>query len=785
MQIRKDISLSGVPFLEQVILYITAAFILVAPFYKGLFNSNSFIFEGPIFNAIFISSIILLLIGLNIYFSKKYMGREMLIGLIIWLIPLCYIFSFGYAASSFSNYKQLLIHCLYVIFFLAGLYSANQEKACKWLLNTILFTGYVLVVYSLMNYFRLVNFMGIDISYNDAVLDGRLSGVFQYPNTYGAYLLAVIFCTLNKLMYVKSRKLLFYSSMLFLSTYSVLLTLSVGTFVSFSAIVIVYFFFWTFRKQVMVLTSLLISLIISAVILNFTTYHDNTALFSLLIFIGGIISNLFCQYYSLSKLRSWVERESLQFKLSQIIKIPISILFLFLIILVSLFKKDNLLGLLPQTLQDRLINFQTSGTSFDFRMTFIHDSLKIFKDNLFFGAGGGAWEVLYGKYKEFPYDSTQTHNYFIQYLDEVGLIGVTIMTLVVGGILLLTIREMFIRLKYQIHMNYDILSFFMIIIAFLIHGIIDFDFSYVYVGVLTFLSLGVLSSFIRLKIDFKRLEIKLYQRIFAGLLCTISIILFVFTYREAIASESYKEFITTTQTSRNYSEIVKPLDYAIKLSLGNPTYIASKVNMLVQLFQQTKEEEYYYIGKDLVNNSMHNERYHRGLFEAKYNLEISYGNLEEVLKTLESGMKVYPWEISIYERLIAINYQLGSIDNNLDYFDRALQVFNQVKTRREFLDTLPYNKRYDSKNFKITDSMLLNIGKVYMEKGEFEEAETVLRSARKSNNFDNFLYLEIARFYLASLFLQEKEEEPLYNRLIEFEPSEAQVISDIVKKYSN
>ncbi|NLT96381.1 MAG: O-antigen ligase family protein, partial [Clostridia bacterium] len=57
------------------------------------------------------------------------------------------------------------------------------------------------------------------------------------------------------------------------------------------------------------------------------------------------------------------------------------------------------------------------------RFIFVEDALKIVKDNLLLGTGGGGWKAEYRQYQTFLYHTSEVHNYYVQVLVENGILG--------------------------------------------------------------------------------------------------------------------------------------------------------------------------------------------------------------------------------------------------------------------------------------------------------------------------------------------------------------------------
>ncbi|MGB9885399.1 MAG: O-antigen ligase family protein [Moorellales bacterium] len=80
-------------------------------------------------------------------------------------------------------------------------------------------------------------------------------------------------------------------------------------------------------------------------------------------------------------------------------------------------------ALLPSPLVARAQAISGYEPSFQMRMIYDRDALRIMSDHLLVGAGGGAWNALYHRYADSQYFTTEVHNHFLQVAVEAGVLG--------------------------------------------------------------------------------------------------------------------------------------------------------------------------------------------------------------------------------------------------------------------------------------------------------------------------------------------------------------------------
>jgi O-antigen ligase/tetratricopeptide (TPR) repeat protein len=83
---------------------------------------------------------------------------------------------------------------------------------------------------------------------------------------------------------------------------------------------------------------------------------------------------------------------------------------------------------LPAALLDRAGTISLEDPSAVGRFIFFRDALEIIRNHPLLGAGGGAWNALYHRYKEGVYFTTEVHSAFLQTWVETGTIGFILFT---------------------------------------------------------------------------------------------------------------------------------------------------------------------------------------------------------------------------------------------------------------------------------------------------------------------------------------------------------------------
>ncbi|GIQ71255.1 hypothetical protein DUZ99_13255 [Xylanibacillus composti] len=779
-------------FLFWLILSFALAFIFIAPFYKGLFNGNSFFFERPIYTAVMWGSVALIIVSIYLFTKWKLQNHRDILAIAVWFIPICYLLSMMNATSKHLASIELYIQILCAIFFLIGAYFTSNNAVTVILRYGIVVSGYVVVIYGWMNWFG-------NAEYQDAVLNGRMAGVFQYPNTYAAFMTSILMISLLYLL--KARKwyeIVPHALMIFPIIFSFVLTLSRGGYATFGIILILFLFLFQWKKQLLILVYVFMSFGTSLIFYNpIVLIHEKVQSessqsssiegWSILIGISIVFACLICAF-QIMFFRKWEKNNSeLIVRWGKNWVIPTLLLFGVIIVGLIIFTFGSISGLFPDNIQKRLDGFSNIAIKEDARLTYIKDATEIIQDSPILGAGGGAWTRLYSQYQSYPYTSNQTHTFYMKYLIETGILGFLVFMCVVGYVFIVFFKNYYKEsLDENNRLQWVFPSFALPI---LFHSAIDFDMSFVYLSVMIFFCLGVMVSR-----DNSNLlqtaninKISRFNLIFPSTMLILAVVVFVNTSLSVRANQLFSQSVETAKTSQNYNEIIKPLDQALKLKGNNPEYNLFKINMLQQLYAQTKDEQFANEASNLLQNVRKVDRYNLQMIHQQYNLYIASGKYDQAIEWIDGHLEYFPWDETLYKIAIQLHLELGDHarrdGENLKqryYWDKVEGYVGKLRGLYED-NQMPENimRGY---NYNTKLEMGLTLGKVFYLDGRYPEAIEVLKEVRVSNFFENYINREIARWYLASLYKIGEKNDELYNKLIEEYPEERLEIQLILEE---
>ncbi|WP_426451085.1 O-antigen ligase family protein [Paenibacillus sp. S-38] len=796
-----------------ILACITTIFLVWAPFQRALFNGNNFDFEGPIYSSFVWAAVIFILVGIYLYFQWKMEVVADLAAILIWFLPLAYLISTISAASSKYATNMVYIQIIYVAFFTIGYYlTKNNNLGLTLLKNATVTTSYLILWFGILNWlgnkefaYSLVKWFAApmqDNYYLHAVMSDsngpRLTSVFQYANTYAGFLTALLFIAIY--LVVTSKKWIVtgvHSFMVIPIIISFFVTLSRGGFVILPFVLLTILPFLKAGRQLLFLIHLILSFALSFIILNkittigveqFNTFTPSLASsgWTSLLFVSLIYAVLavLLQKFgepAISKICSQFEN-----KAWSRFSIPAAAVIIGALSAGLLLSGSGITKVLPENIRTRVENINFQQHSVLERGTFYKDALKLFSDYPVIGAGGGAWAAMYEKYQNNPYTSRQAHNFYLQYLTEVGILGFAIFAAI-----LILIFYIFIRnyMRQDEDERSQRLVFYILAVSLLIHSALDFDLSYVYLGFILYLCLGVLISCDKLML---KKSAAVLQRggsvrwIYPSFILLISLVLFFNAVQLVSANREFKNAkALATSGQSSLGEILAPLNQALTIDPTHPDYVYTKVGLLLQAYNQTKDEKYFAEADTLLQQARQKEPYNYLLTERQIYNYITKEKTQEALELANMELNNFPWKVELYELSISLNTDLGhkareagNVEQQNQHWDAALATLKQFEEKQKHLATLP-KEQGQGNPFNITPRMTLALGQIYFFRDNFADAENMFRNSI-GGSLDDAAVLQNVRWYLAAMQKQGKSDQALMDKLLAKDPTEKQKIESLV-----
>ncbi|WP_127594772.1 O-antigen ligase family protein [Paenibacillus lautus] len=782
-------------------------FLAWTPFQTALFNDNKLQFEKPIFWAAILACLLIILWIAQSYKSIQLKDQRDWLAVSVLLLPVTYILSLISAASHVLAMNMVIINCIYAIMFIIGLYVLSDKMGNRIIQATTMTVAYLIVGFGLLHWFgqgttagAITKWFSNTVQYGTyahAVMTDsnglRLTSVFQYANTYAAFLMAflfaaVFFVTTSRKWYGQA----FHSFMLVPIIVSLLLTLSRGGLVMLPVVFVLLLLFLKPAKQLLWIlycgiagvASLIISKPVTELGLKLNeTFSGSGALKGWGILLGtsaivgllGWVIQRFIAPKLEQSLGNWSARKTSN------LWIPIGSVVIGGM-LIFLFIGTGLKNVLPQNISVRLENINFNQHSVLERFTFYKDALKVLADYPLIGAGGGAWASLYEQYQNNPYTSRQAHNFFLQYLIEVGIVG-----FVVFMSFILFIFYKYIRgyIKGNEEERNSHFLYLIIVLSILIHSILDFNMSYVFMGILVFLGLGGMAAVMDSKPVKKwSLQDSTARGIYSAVVGLCAIIVLVTSIRYVQAAEAGTDARRIVQVSTSFEEIKAPLDKDLSIRPSHPDSILLLASLYQTIYTQNQDEGFYNASVDLLNTALKDEPYNKSMLKRLVEGYEMKQEPEQAFDVLIENAHKFKWDITWYEQIINKGYDLGTkalgagdTATKDKYFKQATEVFTDVQAGIQHLTTLPEGQ-LQGNPFENTPDMILHAGKMHFMMNQPEQAANALKIGIQ-DDLSQPSAQEIVRWYLAALNKLDQNDEVLLEKLKQVDPNAEQNVKQL------
>lgn len=773
--------------LYWTILISVGLILLVSPFSKGLFNGYSASFDTAIMTFQSCLFGVGILFTIYLMFKPSHDRGTDVVHWLVWVLPLMYIIPLLISpASSYHASQAVYLHVAFGLAFAIGFYLNRTAFSTRILLTAILGSGSLIIIFGFMNWFGDASLWGLmnwnyiggtSQVYKDAVLAGsdgaRLTSIFQYANSYAAYLIALVLSFLVLLVNSKKIQHIFFFSLLLVpAIISLMLTLSRGGLLVFPIVILITLPFLKWYRQLFMIVYLVASAIIVMIVLNpisnlghslqqqFNT-SDMLKGWGILIVasIASALLNVALHTFLFRKIKSTTRTHIKKLPLNALI--PACLLLLGTITLLLLLSTNVITSLLPGSLQERIKNINFEQNSVLERGTFYTDAWKVVKDYPLFGAGGGSWASMYEKYQNNPYISNQTHNYFMQLLVEVGVIGFIAFLLFIILIFIYFIRSYYKREEEQ--QSYYLI-YFIIVAAILIHSILDFNMSFIYLSFLVYLCLGGMLAANEIK-PFtwqERWAAKSTKYIYPVSLLGLFIILTLISLNQLTSNKEFHKVQMNAGKGLSFQQLNQTIDSAIN-KLNNPEYINLKLQILFSVYKQTNDQQYASYAEEILKTYKKEEPYFKPFIYRELELRLMNKEYDQAVQLLESEVNNYPWDITMYSELASVYFQSGlflleegSSELALKEWDHAATLLKRVQDKADYLESLPEHQ-YQGREFGLTADFALPLGQIAYYKGDYTLAEQYLLM-RMDQQFNDAKDIETATYYIATLKKLQKDD---------------------------
>lgn len=450
--------------------------LLISPFIHGLYGEQFFL---PFFLFITVLFIISLCVQIK---NRELKIFDHPLDWAILVLLLSFVISLINAVSIRSAIFGIMRFSSYVMMFWLCFQLARQPKGLTLFSITLYVAGIGMALFGLLVDCNIIKYLYMNPG-------DRITGTFDYANTFGIYIASISIVGWSLVLSSKDRiERALISGGNTILLIAMLGSLSRGTWVLYPFAVLLFWFLigrgQRIKSLIVWLSSLIPAFILGKLFLQHTPTPDH-----FIFLVLGFVLSAGLQYGG-NFAALWFSNKNLLVKIRHHYK-WILLIGIILLLSMGLIFSLQFGGFSSHGPFWQLTKISINDSDLQLRLEFNKDAIKIIKDHPFIGIGPGGWEAVYHKYASHLYWSDKPHNYFLQIGVESGIIGL---------LALISIWLLFIRLVWDYYKAKNIkdssIFWACATACFLLgaHSIMDFDMSYSAIALLLFGLMGALEG---------------------------------------------------------------------------------------------------------------------------------------------------------------------------------------------------------------------------------------------------------------------------------------------------
>lgn len=742
----KSVKQSNVERYFYLTLVMFCILIFYPPFFKGLF------FEVPQQWTLFFASLIFIACILWQMAKNQMRFLDGAFSYLIFALPCIYILSAFNAADLRLAVAEIVKMILYfIVFWVAG--QLTREPKSSVTILTVLYLSGVLVALA-----GFLSAVGV-LTLKDSFVSGRIYSTMQYPNTLAIFLAAIMmFGFWLWLTDTSLRWRLFLAWGNFLMMFVFISTFSRGGLLVFAGMLLLYFVGMPAEYRLPWLGHLAAIIPLGA-ICAFTivpaAYRHNyvAAWFGMLA--GSAVVLLLHRGFP-----KIVSAEKFDLGRISAKKIAASLVIVFVLAAGGLIlwgvtndtqpvaggqDQPWYFSVLPYHVASRLQDFNFESRNAQLRIYWSVEALKIVKEHPILGMGGGAWEAYNRTIQDYPFNSSQVHNHFMQLWAEAGTVGF----LVFLGIWLFFVIVSWknFRGAPDIRERLLDLTIFSAGIGIGVHSLMDFDLSLSAIAIVLWTCFGLAwgRSLALEEADPAKGLLKEGNRtVFIGASSLVALAAFVLSTSLLISFSYQADGVRYVQAGR--------LDQAessfVNASRFDPFSSEIRANLAsIKKAQKDKEAAMKYMEQALDRSP-----YDFSLYGKLADIYIGNGDVDKGIEAAKAGVKVAPWTVLAYQNLADVYVQGGMRllqQNDIEGAARYLTECEEIpQTLRDQAETIPdrakelWSARDKFYEFTPKTKMAFGVAQMYLEK--FDLAEDNFLDAAKNETLKPEVYFWLA-----------------------------------------
>lgn len=307
------------------------------------------------------------------------------------------------------------------------------------------------------------------------------------------------------------------------------------------------------------------------------------------------------------------------------------------------------------------------------RFVFYQDAVKIIKSNLL-RIGAGSYTFKQYIYQSANYAIKYVHNGFLQIVIDFGVL------FFIGFIIF--IFYSIIRIYKIKKLRYAEL---LIIVMILVHSMIDFSMSFVYINVLLFLCIGSLNNYELNNVTADNIKKNIAANSISGailVLIGLSILLFLpgqIIYNTAINYANSGNELTGYKLLSSWKfDIIRTARYYEKLSVYG-----------YDLYSNNKDKTYLNDSLEHINQCLAVNPEDARIYEIKAEICYSVKDYKSTVDNLQLSKKYRKFYPNLYDELSQCYYTMYNMGklNKVEYEEALIKIKNERKTLKRYINT--------------------------------------------------------------------------------------------------
>jgi len=285
--------------INYIFILLISVFLIVIPFYRGLYFRENYIPSVIYISGIFIIYILYKLVKKDYKLINSYLDIAVL------LMPVTYFISFFFSVNAKDAFDAVMKYTAYFMVYKIVSDLCRENKYKKVFEYTIIAALFAMAAACLMSAFGYVDIKG-------AMVGERIYGLYQYANATASALGAAIFMALGFSLNGNKIYEKVINNLVLATVFPVfILTLSRGAYIIFAALAVINIILLDARKRVQYVYSMVVLAAANGMFL-FKYFGAENAGDSAVYFIGGVVAFLAFQLFYEKLLLKYIDRISIK-----------------------------------------------------------------------------------------------------------------------------------------------------------------------------------------------------------------------------------------------------------------------------------------------------------------------------------------------------------------------------------------------------------------------------------------------------------------------------------------